>query len=241
MCLIFKKLFLVGVICISLLTNISKASEVENIDSIIWETEDYPPYNYQNEKGDIAGVSTDAVVRLLNKAGSKKTVKDIELLPWARAYKELQLNKNYALFSTGRTAEREELFKWVGPLANSRIVVFAKKSSNIKLVVLDDIKKYQLGAVTNDIGQQLVNQVFANPKMELTSTLEQGVAKLEAGNIDLLAGDETVMKYLIQQSKLDANNFESIYVLREVKYWIALNKETSDALVQSMQSALDQK
>ena len=110
-----------------------------NIDDINWIAHDYPPYNYANDQGAATGITVDLMKDLLAKAGSKKTIADIQVLPWPRAYKELQDNKNYALLSTSRTAEREKLFKWVGPLAPSKVVLFAKKSNNIKINSVNDI------------------------------------------------------------------------------------------------------
>ena len=43
-----------------------------------------------------------------------------------------QVTDNTALFSMTRTAKRENLFKWVGPLAEKRFAIYAKKGTNIK-------------------------------------------------------------------------------------------------------------
>ena len=227
-------------IAIMLLTITSFSQALDNnIDSITWMSENFPPYNYTDEKGLAAGLSIEIVKGILEQSNSKKTVNDIEILPWARAYQELLNNKNYALFSTIRIPQRESLFKWVGPLRNSRIFIFSKKHRAIKIRSAEDLKKYTIGAESTDAALQLINNIAPGLKMELTSNLEEGVKKLNANHIDLLAGDKNVVEYLITKNKLDLNDYESVYTLKEISYWIAFNKDTSDELVKLIQTSFD--
>ena len=62
-------------------------------------------------------------------------------MPWAQGYTMAQRQPNVALYSTTRTESRENLFKWVGPLATMKWVFFAKAGSGIKISSLDDAKK----------------------------------------------------------------------------------------------------
>ena len=233
-----RKFFLVTLTILSLINNTVRAVD-ESIDDITWMTENYPPYNYPDNKEIPMGISVSVVSSLLKKANSMKTIENIQILPWAIAYQELEKNQNYALFSTARTAEREKNFKWVGPLTSSKIVVFSRKASSIKIASLDELKKYKVSAVTSDVGQEIVNKAVPDLKMELVSNLEQGVEKLNAGNIDLLVGDENVLRYLLAKHELDDSGFEAVYDLKDVDYWIALNSSTSDALIKSIQTAFD--
>jgi polar amino acid transport system substrate-binding protein len=54
-------------------------------------------------------------------------VDNIKVVPWAREYLMLQTQANIALFSTTRIAERESLFKWVGPTNVVGWAIFKKK------------------------------------------------------------------------------------------------------------------
>ena len=222
-----------------LLFSIAQQANADSIDDVNWITHNYPPYNYTDDKGMATGSAVDIIKNLLVKAGSKKTIADIQVLTWARAYEELQKNKNYALISTSRTEERENLFKWVGPLAPSNVVLFAKKTSNIKIDSVNDIAKYTVGAVNNAAPQKIL--IAANPdaKIEVTPNLEQGVAKLGAGRIELVVADDKVLNYLVTKLKLDNDAFEVVYILKKVDYWVGFNKETSDEVVNAAQKALD--
>jgi len=232
----FRNFLLVALSLATLITNPARA--VENIDDITWATEDAAPFNYVSN-GELMGPSVNIVKNILRNSGSKKTAADIKVLPWTEAYNNLQENKNYALFSTSRTKERERLFKWVGPLNLSAITLLAKKDANIKVKTINDIRQYNVGAVTHDVGQQLVKSKISDLKLDLFATLEQGLQALNSGAINLLAGDEETLRYLIRKNNLDNNNFVSTYTLDEVQLWIAFNKFTSDELIQKVQEAMN--
>lgn len=79
-------------------------------------TENYPPFNMENKDGKLVGIGVEVFTEMLKRVGSSQTKEDFELMPWSRAYNIVQTKKNSVLFTTSRTKEREELFKWVGPL-----------------------------------------------------------------------------------------------------------------------------
>jgi polar amino acid transport system substrate-binding protein len=234
--LFLNKLLIVSFVTLLLNPLISKA---ESIDNIIWMTHNYPPYNYLDDKNIAAGSNVDVVKEILLEVGSKKTLADIQVVAFARGYQDLLSNKDYALISTSRNAERENLFKWVGPLAPSNVVVFAKKSSHIKINLVEDLSNYTISVVNNSIAHQLLIKDVKDLKVEATPSLVEGVKKLEAGRVDLIVGDEEVLKYLVAQQGLDNNNYEPVYLLTKSDYWVAFNKDTSDDIVKSIQAALD--
>ena len=94
------------------------------INDIEWMTEEYPPYNFGDEKGVNQGIAVEYL-----KAMFKGSDKDIQLLPWARGYKLVQTKGKYnCLFSMTRTEERESLFKWFGPISNTQVYVEGPKN-----------------------------------------------------------------------------------------------------------------
>ena len=55
----------------------------------------------------------------------------------------------------------------------------------------------------------------------------------------MVAGSEDVLRYLIQEKQYNNKDYEAVYTINEVSYWIAFNKNTNDNLVQSIQSSFD--
>ena len=93
-------------------------------------TEDWIPYQYE-ENNQLKGIAVDLLVLMLDRAGSSQGRQAIKLYPWARGYSILQSRENTILFSTTRIPERENLFKWVGPIFQNATFLIAKKSKRI--------------------------------------------------------------------------------------------------------------
>ncbi|MBU1564637.1 MAG: ABC transporter substrate-binding protein [Proteobacteria bacterium] len=203
-------------------------------------TEEYSPYNFQKD-GVVQGIAVDVMVEMLKKAGSSQTLKDIELLPWARGYKQVQDQPNAVLFSTTRTKEREKMFKWVCPIASLKTEMIALKEKNIKIASTADFLKYKIGCVRDDVGQQLVIAAgVPENKLDINAGYEMNVNKLNAGRIDLYASSMTSVTDYAKELKMDPNKFESVYLLDESHLCYAFNQGVSDAVVGQLQKALDE-
>lgn len=96
-------------------------------------TEELPPLNF-TDQGALTGLSVDVVHEIQRRVGNTDP---IEVVPWARGYKDIQEMPNTVLFSTTRTEDRERLFQWVGPLARWEYVFYKKRGSPITLDTLD--------------------------------------------------------------------------------------------------------
>ena len=60
------------------------------------------------------------------------------------------------LFSTTRTVDREQLFKWVGPIAVNRVVLIAAKERNLKINSVAELENYGIGVVGDDVAEQFL-------------------------------------------------------------------------------------
>ncbi|MBB6480959.1 substrate-binding periplasmic protein [Spirochaeta isovalerica] len=203
-------------------------------------SEEFPPYNFELN-GRLQGISIDLMVLCLDKLGSRQTRQDIRILPWARSYKMLLEEEKTVLFAITRTPQRENLFKWVGPISSSKNVLFARKNSLISLSSPDDIKKYRTGAIRDDAGEQLLQDLFGLDRegIELTSSALSSLLQLKTGRIDLFAYDENVLHWIMTQEGLNPEDFESVYVLSEGFHYFGFHRDTDDELIEQFQKALD--
>ncbi|ODN43311.1 substrate-binding periplasmic protein [Piscirickettsia litoralis] len=124
------------------------------IEKVTIMTEEYPPYNYTNGlTGEPDGFSVALLEKVYDYLGINFSTKKVHVLPWPRGYALVQRPElKNMLFSTTRTAERESLFKWAGPIAQTKIVVFALADSNVTISNAVDLKKYKFAAIRGDIG-----------------------------------------------------------------------------------------
>ncbi|WP_410965052.1 hypothetical protein, partial [Salmonella sp. SAL04286] len=85
----------------------------------------------------------DIVREMFKRAGIKYSL--TLRFPWDRIYKLALEKPGYGVFVTARLAEREDKFKWVGPLAVNDWVLMARGDSSIHLNSLEDAARYRIG------------------------------------------------------------------------------------------------
>ncbi|MCT7361129.1 substrate-binding periplasmic protein [Thalassolituus pacificus] len=144
------------------------------------------------------------------------------------------------LFSTTRTEQREPLFQWVGPIAATRVVLMARKADNIVISSVDDISRYTVGAILDDIGEQLLKSAgVAESSIKIIPSADALAKMLGAGRIQLWAYEENVARWYIKQSKLDNTQFEVVHVLKESDLYYTLNNNIPAETVQRLQNGVD--
>jgi len=214
-----------------------------SIDDFLLLTEEYPPLNFEKD-GKLQGISIEAMSEMLKIVGAKKKVQETKLWPWARSYETVLNQKNTALYVMGRTEARDKLFKWVGPVLPSRIVLIAKKSKGIKIKSVDDLNasSYKIGGVREDIGEQMLLKrgVKAEKIAEKTNSSVNAAKMLQADRIDLWSYEEIVALWKIKELGYSPNDFEEVFTLLEQQYYFAFHKDTDDKLIAKLQAAFDQ-
>lgn len=199
-------------------------------DSITLTTEDYPPYNFV-ENGVYKGAGYDQMVLIMKDTGIHYTV---ELMPWARAYAMAQLNTPTCVFSTAHTPERNALFKWVEPLAVDRNVIAAKVGSGIHVDNLEQARRYRVGTQRDDYTQTFLEK-NGFKEIDLASSLDLTLKKLEIGRIDLIPLSEKFFHDLVGRG----HPLEQQFVMTEQIFALACSKSVPDAQIEKMQASLN--
>ena len=180
-------------------------------------TEEFPPFNFVNENGEVDGLSTEIVKAMMKETGIDY---EIKVFPWKRSYTLTQQNPNTILYSTSRRPSREDLFKWVGILSPSKYSVFALKSrDNIKVNSLEDMKKYKIGTSQGDARETYLKEKglehsFESVAGENANTLN--FKKLMGKRIDLWPMPDAVAYYLVKNefNKDPKKVLKRVFVLR---------------------------
>ncbi len=224
-----------GIFCFILIAlifySLAGASEIRIV------TEDFPPYNYPKD-GKITGVSTEAVRAVLKEAG---TDAEIEVYPWARAYKTALNEKNVLIYSIGRTKERENLFKWVGIVAPCDIYLFKlKERKDITADSLDTARPYAVGILRQDMClDYLKSKGFDN--IAVSDTDEDSIKILVRKRVDLIPFAELSFVFSVRKLGYDPSDFEKVCFIKDLSEGLcmAFSKETPDPLVERFRNALD--
>jgi polar amino acid transport system substrate-binding protein len=200
-------------------------------------TEENPPYNFTDERGNITGQSSEIVRAILKQTGSDAA---IEMKPWAEGYDLVQKQPGTMLYSTGRMDFREGLFKWVGPIGFADEWFYARRGSDIKISSLDDARKVKSIAVyRNDSNQlYLIEKGFTN--LDESENDSQCIKKLVEGKVDLWLGPSEGLHFIAYNVGINPAEIEPVSYVRRAEWYIAFNRQTADTTIQAWQKALDE-
>lgn len=232
--------FFAFALCAALLSGGAARAEVPADYSMVLLTENFPPYNMaSNDKNfaqedNIRGIAAELVREMFRRTGIPYSM--TLRFPWDRIYKLALSNPGYGVFVTARLPEREEAFKWVGPLGPDDWIMLARADSPITLENLDQARPYRIGAYKGDAIAQSLADRDMRPMLALRD--QDNARKLLDGQIDLWATGDPAGRYL---ARLDGvNGLKTVLRFNSAELFLALNKDTPQAVVERLQRALDE-
>lgn len=199
---------------------------------LLLTTEESPPYNLLHGT-EVVGSSTEKVKELMRRARQPYR---IELMPWKRAYELALEQPQTCVFSTTRTTERENLFKWVGPIAFNEWVLFGRADSPIRLATLEDARPYLIGAYIGDVREQYLRT--RGFRVESVASDAQNARKLTMGRIDLWVSGRYGGQILLAEAGLTGSVKPMLNFLRAELY-LACNRQVHDALITELGQHLE--
>ena len=203
-------------------------------------TENFPPYNMaKNGKNfaqdeNINGIAVDIVREMFKRADIPYSL--TLRFPWERIYKLALEKPGYGVFVMARLPDREELFKWVGPIGPDDWIMLAKGDSKITLESLEQARKYKIGAYKGDAIAETLAKQGLKPIVVLRD--QDNAKKLVNGQIDLWATGDPAGRYLARQDGV--TGLKTVLRFNSAELYLALNKDVPDETVAKLQAALDQ-
>jgi polar amino acid transport system substrate-binding protein len=205
---------------------------------ILYITENYAPSNYV-EEGELKGVAVDLLKAVWKQMGVDE--QPILVYPWARGYQTVLNRPDTVLFAMSRTVDRENLFKWVGPIYRGRYSFISLSGADYSIPTIEEAKSLLIGVIREDLGEKILrDRGIPDSQISRVSSLIQLVQMLEAGRIDLICVYEDTIYRFLSGMTVSPSLFETKLVLTETVMYYAFNRETSDGLVTMFQEALDQ-
>lgn len=192
-------------------------------------TENLPPLNFI--KNDVlTGPAVDIVREIQLRVGSHE---QIQVYPWARAYNRALEEENIVLFGMARTEVRQDKFNWIGPIAEKRDILVAKKKSGLVINSLEDAKQVDhIGTLRGD-AKEIFLQRHGFTNLVSTHDDQKNANKLLLGRIDLWATKIPGLKAICILAGVDYHEIIEVYNMRKSEIFIAISKKTSDKIVQA--------
>lgn len=201
-------------------------------------THELPPLNFREPAG-LSGLCTELVRELQRRSGIGG---EVALVPFARGLAMLGSGADVGLFFTTRTAEREALFQWVGPLVNVTSSVYVRNGSGLKMSGSADFAAAKrIITHRGSFLEQAVRDLGYADKLSLANTPEDALRLLLLGDDKdsvLLLTDAPVPATLLKLGHpVDA--IKPIYLARKAQGYLAISKATAPAVALRLQKELD--
>lgn len=201
-------------------------------------TEQLPPFNYmENDK--VVGSSTALLEEMFKKSGHSIAQGKVVLTSWARGYHEALNTPNTVIFSTARTPERENLFKWVGPINKLTIGLIAKKSEKIEIKSPACLNNYTIAVMHETAAESILLSTGVKPEnLERFSNPASQMRKLQNDRVEMMAFSVEAMHMLLKEHGMNPSDYETVYVLKESDLYFAFHKDTDDAIIKAFNDIL---
>ena len=151
----------------------------------------YAPFESQNEKAEIVGLTIDVVNAVAKKAGIE--VKFVNT-PWEGIFNSLaQGDRDMLASSITITDERKQTMDFTSPYFDAFQLIAVK--ANSKVAKFDDLKKLKVGVQTGTTGDEVVTkqQGKNSTNIKRFESTPLALKELEAGGVDEVVADNGVV------------------------------------------------
>ncbi|MDR4988967.1 MAG: transporter substrate-binding domain-containing protein [Bacteroidales bacterium] len=200
-------------------------------------TENYPPLTFMNDFGEITGFGTDIVREIMQRNSIYETIK---LTTWSNAYNMALHNPNFCLFTMDRTAIRDTLFHWVGPIGTNDTHFYVRAGSEIIINSIEDAMALDaIGTVSSWFSDQYLRDLgFEN----LVSDGDPGmiVEWLMAGEVDAFVCSAITISEILQANDYTFEDVrEEPFTLLSSDFYISFSKNTPGTTVDLWQETFE--
>jgi len=191
-------------------------------EKLSFSTSLWPPYIImENDK--VSGIHTD----IIREACRQLKIEPLFLnYPWKRALISAEEGKADAIFSPVYNEDRAKFLYFPSePLSVTKNSIFARKSDNIKIKDINDLKDKTVGIVraysygSNFDNYQGIKKIECNNDEEL-------IRILNGKRIDMIAiQGEEIFNFICKSLGFEHENFEPVYLISEDSPYVGFSKK----------------
>lgn len=232
--------FLLSIILLGLLNALFQLT-AQDIPDFTIMTEQWPPYNYI-ENGTLKGISVETLDHMLRRSGSSQSIGDFEVYPWPRAYKTIQEERDTILFTMARTTEREDLFKWVGPIDVQEFNIYGLKSKGIEISSVRDLRDYSFVTLKDDAEEEILMELadLTYDDFFRANSIQHVIQLVAAGRYDLMLMLDSTIDSISREIDIDPETLEPVYNIETIKLYYAFNLDTPDSVIMKFQNIFNE-
>jgi len=193
-----------------------------------------PTLNYRQRDGSIAGSSYDMVAAMMAVAG---VAYPITFTTFADAVDQVKLAPNSMNFSTLRSAERENLFRWIGPICKKNYCFYIPAGSTVSINTLDDARQLSSVGVTEGWAAVTELEDLGFTNLQTWPTPNQVFRKLMDGSIDAAVLNDISIRYLAEETGYAFEEVTNALFLSRGDSFMAFSLDTQEDYFQQWQQA----
>jgi polar amino acid transport system substrate-binding protein len=193
-------------------------------------TEILPPYQLYTENNVLTGFSVEVMAALFR---ITKDDIDLQVLPWARAYKTALNQPNTLIFSLSRSSSRENLFIWGGKLTTEEVYAWGlKEKFKTPITNIEQLKKYKMAIANSTTTYQYFRQQKHPSIYEIVSQ-NQGLQMLYLDRVDIITSTKNTLKARTSKLNLDSSKLVKIIPISAVNLdlYFAFSLNTDEKIV----------
>ena len=198
--------------------------------------ENDPPAQFRDVEGNLTGYTVELVREIQKRVGNQD---EIKMVPWARGYEMIQKYPDVVLFQMSRSAEREKMFNWVGPVQELIYGFYSRADSKIALSSLEEAKKVRsIGVYRGDIRHQMLTEAgFAN--LVVSNENSVNIVQLMRGRIDLITAASTSYAREAISAGFKPSDLKLVLAFHTSQNYLAMSKKMPKEVVDSWAIALE--
>lgn len=202
-------------------------------------TELSPPYQtlLQNE---VSGSATKIVKNLLSASNLTAT---FSMYPWARAYNKAISEPNTLIYSIAKSAERNELFHWLLPVADYKFgLVSLSERTDLDISDLKELSNFVLAVQRNDIAHNwaLEQGLEEGKQLIICSDIGCSWQLLLNKKVDFIVESPELIESMLEQYKLPTTLAKYVIAIPELEIsgYLAANINIETSILEKLKLAI---
>ncbi|WP_417464920.1 substrate-binding periplasmic protein [Kordiimonas sp.] len=194
-------------------------------------TEDYPPYSYADDDGEVVGMATDRVRQIMAEA---ELSYEITILPWPRAEFRARKETRAFIYSLAHSIERSAYYDWIAPIAKPDMYLFAR-TKDLRAVTLEALKGGMFVAVCSEKDASCgIMRRAGVPEERLLFVAPSGSSEammILYGRADLFLGDKRLHPVRVASGDFPPGSIRPALKLDEdIAFYLAAGLQVDESL-----------
>ena len=210
-----------------------------NIEHLTYFSEQHPPFNYLDQSGTPQGYAYELLQEIWYELEVPQ--QPVSILPWVKAYSNVQKNKHTVLFSASKISSREKDFKWVCSIIDINVVLLGLKEKNINVNSMAHARGFKVVAIRSAEGERLlIENHFNEKRIFQVNEMKTALKVVLLGGVDFIATNELDAYRALRELGQDPDEFKVNWILKSTPICYAFNRNVSNRIIKHFQQALDE-